>query len=112
MSGMLSCAGDWHRRPAEITVPKTHSKTAMRWSYVYFMKDNPDRVAAVAPKHAAYWRGLGLREYLGGPFADRSGGLISFETDSHDDAAQLVADDPFVREGLVERSWLKDWRVE
>ena len=39
----------------------------MRCSYIYFMKDDPDRVAAVAPAHAAYWRGLALREYLGGP---------------------------------------------
>ena len=52
----------------------------MRCSYIYFMADNPDRVAAVAPEHAAYWRALALREYLGGPFADRSGGLISFES--------------------------------
>ena len=55
---------------------------------------------------------LELRGYLGGPFADRSGGLISFETNTHDDAARLVADDPFVREGLVERSWVKEWKVE
>ena len=80
----------------------------MRCSYIYFMKDDPDRVAAVAPEHAAYWRGLELREYLGGPFADRSGGLISFEVDAHDD----VAHDPFVREGLVERNWVKEWKVE
>jgi hypothetical protein len=53
------------------------NEAAMRCSYIYFMKDNPDRVAAVAPQHAAYWRGLELREYVGGPFADRSGGLIS-----------------------------------
>ena len=39
-----------------------------------------------------------MREYLGGPFADRSGGPIGFETDWHDDATQLVADDPSVRE--------------
>jgi uncharacterized protein YciI len=84
----------------------------MRCSYIYFMKDNPDRVAAVAAEHAAYWLGLALREYLGGPFADRSGGLISFETDSHGDAVQLVAADPFVREGLVECSWVKEWKVE
>ena len=84
----------------------------MRCLYIDFMKDDPDRVAAVAPEHAAYWRGLELREYLGGPFADRSGGLISFETESHDDAVQLVADDPFVREGLVECSWVKEWEVE
>ena len=84
----------------------------MRCSYIYFMKDNRDRVAAVAPEHAAYCPGLELREYLGGPFADRSGGLISFESDSREDAAQLVADDPFVREGLVEHSWVKEWKVE
>ena len=30
----------------------------MRCSYIYFMKKNPDRVSAVAPEHAAYWRGL------------------------------------------------------
>jgi uncharacterized protein YciI len=88
------------------------TEAAMRCSYIYFMKDDPDRVAAVAPEHAAYWRRLELRAYLGGPFADRSGGLISFEIDSHDDAAQLVAHDPFVREGLVEHSWVKEWKVE
>ena len=81
----------------------------MRCSYIYFMKDNPDRVAAFAAEHAAYWRGLALREYLGGPFGDLSGGLISFESDSHDEAARLVADDPFVREGVVARSWVKEW---
>ena len=59
-----------------------------------------------------YWQGRELREYLGGPFGDRSGGLISFETDSQDVAAQLVADDPFVREGVVECSWVKEWKVE
>jgi uncharacterized protein YciI len=84
----------------------------MRCSYIYFMRGTPDRVAEVAPEHASYWRGLELCEYLGGPFADRSGGLISFETDSYDNAAQLVADDPFVREGLVERSWVEEWNVE
>jgi uncharacterized protein YciI len=99
--------------PAEIRSPDAFEpEAAMRCSYIYFMKDNPDRVAAVAPAHAAYWRGLKLREYLGGPFADRSGGLISFESDSRDDVARLVADDPFVRERLVERSWVKEWKVE
>jgi hypothetical protein len=63
----------------------------MRCSYVYFIKDDPDRVQAVVPEHAAYSRGLELRDYLGGPFTDRSGGLISFATDSREEAEQLVA---------------------
>jgi uncharacterized protein YciI len=84
----------------------------MRFSYFYFMKEDPDRVRVVAPQHAAHWRKLGLREYLGGPFADRSGGLITFEARSSEEAEQLVADDPFVREELLESRWVKEWHVE
>jgi uncharacterized protein YciI len=81
----------------------------MRFLYFYLMKDAPDRVRAAAPKHAAYWRELGLRDYLGGPFADRSGGLITFQADSGAQAEQLVANDPFLSEGLLERHWVKQW---
>ena len=59
--------------------------------------------------HAAYWRDLGLRDYLGGPFADRSGGLIAFQADSGVEAERLVANDPFPAEGLLERHWMKEW---
>ena len=41
--------------------------------------------------------------------ADRSGGLISFEAGSVHEAEQLVAGDPFVRAGLLEDAWLKEW---
>jgi uncharacterized protein YciI len=54
-------------------------------------------------KHAAYWKEQELRQYLGGPFADRSGGPISFETDSDTEAEKLVADDPLLHEALLER---------
>ena len=80
----------------------------MRILYFYLMSDAPDRVRTVAPLHAAYWRQLGLGQYLGGPFADRSGGLITFEAGSLSEAGQLVADDPFVREDLLERRWVKE----
>ena len=69
----------------------------MRIAYLYWMKDEADRVRTVAPQHAAYWRDLALSEYLGAPFADRSGGLISFEADSLEAAERLIAADPFVR---------------
>lgn len=58
----------------------------MRVLYLYWMKDDPDQVGAIAPRHASYWRELGLREYVGGPFGDRSGGLITFEVDSLEQA--------------------------
>lgn len=84
----------------------------MRVLYFYLMKDATDRVRTVAPDHAAYWRGLQLREYVGGPFADRSGGLIAFEAPSVDEAEGLVADDPFVQRDLLERRWVKEWLIE
>jgi uncharacterized protein len=84
----------------------------MRFSYIYLMEHDPDRVRAVAPQHAAYWQGLDLPNYLGGPFADRSGGLITFDARSVEDAERLAADDPFVREGLLASRWLKEWHVE
>ena len=84
----------------------------MRVAYSYFMKDEPDRVRAVAPDHVAYWRGLAITGYLGGPFIDRPGGLITFEIGSSEQAEQLVADDPFLREELIETGWLKEWVIE
>jgi uncharacterized protein YciI len=57
-------------------------------------------------------KGLDLPDYLGGPFAERSGGLITFEARSVEETEQLAADDPFVREGLLASRWLKEWNVE
>jgi uncharacterized protein YciI len=84
----------------------------MRFLYFYIMRDAPDRVRAVAPEHAAYWRELSLRDYLGGPFVDRSGGLITFEITSADEAERLVAHDPFEQGDLLERRWLKEWMID
>jgi uncharacterized protein YciI len=81
----------------------------MRFAYVYLIKPEPDRVRAIAPHHAAYWQQLALRDYRGGPFADRSGGLITFDTDSPERAEELVSRDPFLRERLLERHSLKEW---
>jgi uncharacterized protein YciI len=84
----------------------------MRFLYFYLMREAPDRVRATAPEHAAYWRELQLRGYRGGPFADRSGGLITFEAESAAAAQALVANDPFLREDLLERHWVKEWLLD
>ena len=83
----------------------------MRVAYLYLMPDDP-RVAEVAPKHAAYWRGLELPGYEGRPFEDRSGGLIVFECHSLDDARGYVSSDPFVAHDVLHASWLKQWSAE
>ena len=83
-----------------------------RFLYFYFMRDQPDLVRDAAPRHAQYWHNLDLPGYLGGPFADRSGGSISFIAESQSEAQELVAKDPFVAADLLSESWLKEWRVE
>lgn len=84
----------------------------MRFLFFYLMADSPDRVRDVAPRHAAYWQKLAPSGYLGGPFADRSGGLITFEAATAGQAEQLVNDDPFLREGLLVSWWLRQWLAE
>ena len=84
----------------------------MRFIHVYTMRPDPTAIAVIAPQHAAYWRDLGLPGYRGGPFGDRSGGLITFEAEAEEDARGLIEGDPFVRGDLLESSVLKSWLVE
>jgi hypothetical protein len=77
-----------------------------RFVYFYFMRSDPEQVRATVPENVSDWHGLALADYLGGPFEDRTGGLITFRADA---AQQAVTDDPFVRKGLIETYWLKRW---
>jgi uncharacterized protein YciI len=80
-----------------------------RFVYFYFNRHAPDRLGSVVPAHVAYWHGANLPEYRGGPFADRTGGLISFEAPDLQQAEAIVERDPFVVEDLIEQSWIKEW---
>jgi uncharacterized protein YciI len=85
----------------------------MRFLYFYLMRDGAaERTRTVAPRHATYWHELSLPDYLGGPFADRTGGLITFECASVTEAERLVAADPFVVGDLLERRWLREWMID
>lgn len=84
-----------------------------RFLYFYTMRDaGPDRIREVVESHVSYWRSQEFPDYLGGPFSDRTGGLITFGAATLDRARDTVAQDPFVKKGLVERSWVKEWIVE
>lgn len=83
-----------------------------RYAFFYLMNDAQQMIREAVPRHVAYWNGLGLPDYAGGPFADRSGGLITFSAPSQADAESIVAKDPFVIEGLIATQWLKQWVVE
>jgi hypothetical protein len=62
-----------------------------RFAYFYLMKADPDAVRVVAPRHASYWRELRLSHYVGGPFEDRTGGLITFGAADATEAERAVA---------------------
>lgn len=76
------------------------------------MMDQPEKADLVVPEHIEYWNMLELEDYLGGPFQDRTGGLISFSVKDQESAEAIVENAPFVREGLLERYWLKIWLTE
>jgi uncharacterized protein YciI len=84
----------------------------MRMLHFYTMRGTLGRIHTVAARHAAYWRKLGAHGYAEGPFADRSGGCITFEADSVEQARRLVAGDPFMVEGLIETSYVEEWSAE
>jgi uncharacterized protein YciI len=84
----------------------------MQFVFLYFMKPLQETVREIVPLHVQYWKTRELNRYSGGPFADRSGGLISFETTDLARATELVDADPFVIHGLIERKWIKEWLPE
>ncbi len=83
-----------------------------RFVFFYFMRREPEKIKAAVPLHIEYWHGLKLNKYLGGPFADRSGGMITFEAESMEEATRMTNKDPFVLQDLLESKWIKEWIVE
>jgi len=83
--------------------------------YFYMMRDTadtPDAIHQVVPAHVQYWKSRILPQYVGGPFADRTGGLITFAAPTLDDAQRIIRDDPFLLENLIEHEWIKEWLIE
>jgi uncharacterized protein YciI len=82
-----------------------------RFVYFYLNRASPE-MRRVVPAHVQYWKGASLADYVGGPFADRTGGLISFSAPDLAAANGVVADDPFTQEDLISEGWLKEWVPE
>ena len=83
-----------------------------QYAYFYLMRADATGVPEAVPAHVAHWRGLGLDGYVGGPFEDRTGGLITFRAEEPSWAEQAVTTDPFVGRGLLAAHWLKRWTPE
>ena len=85
---------------------------AKKFAFFYFMKNEPEKIGPVVPEHIAYWKNLNLDAYTGGPFDDRSGGLITFQAENLDEAIDRVGNDPFISNDLLTDQWIKAWMVD
>ena len=83
-----------------------------RFVYFYFNRNEPEKIRQVVPAHVGYWKSANVKGYMGGPFGDRTGGLISFVAPSLQDATEIILQDPFIREDLVEQKWINEWLLE
>ena len=83
-----------------------------RFAFFYLMSGDVGRIRATVPAHVAHWKDARIANYMGGPFADRSGGLIIFDAEDLEDANARVRDDPFVSQGLLTNFWVKQWLPE
>lgn len=72
---------------------------------------NREAIAETRPKHREYLAKLREKGKLAasGPFTDDSGALIIYETESIDEAEQLLLDDPFRRVGVFQEYQLRPW---
>lgn len=86
--------------------------TNKRFVYFYFNRNEPEKIRQVVPAHVEYWQSANLEGYMGGPFGDRTGGLISFVAPSLQKATNIVLQDPFILDDLISQKWIKEWLLE
>ncbi len=80
-----------------------------KFVFFYNMKNEPEKIGSVVPQHAGYWKDLDLPGYTGGPFVDRSGGLIAFQAENLDEATNYAENDPFTLNDLLACKCIKEW---
>lgn len=80
--------------------------------FKYMMVDNPEKIKAKVPLHIEYWKNQNFEYYKGGPFVDRSGGLITFSATTIDEAKRIVSKDPFMAGNVLDHYMIKEWLPE
>jgi hypothetical protein len=83
-----------------------------RFAHMYFMKDEPDRVRAVVGRHVAHWQEVQLPRLPLWPLPGPDWGTDHVRGRGREQARRAVDTDPFVREGLLEAHWRKQWTPE
>ena len=79
--------------------------------FCYFMKFEPAKLKTLIPEQIEFWQKHAPSTFTGGPFKDRSGGMLTFSAPDLSAAEEICKGDPFVKSGLVEEYWVREWLV-
>ncbi|MCP3924366.1 MAG: hypothetical protein GY714_17460 [Desulfobacterales bacterium] len=91
------------------TIKKGETSMLKQYAFFYFMKENSQQIPKLIPEHIKYWNTENPIDYSGGPFNDRSGGLILFKAKTIESAREITANDPFVTGNVLQQKWIKEW---
>ncbi len=80
-----------------------------RYAYIFFLKPQSERIKQTVPQHTEYWKNSDVEDFLGGTFADNSGGLISFSANGLEEVSEIILNDPLNKQNLIENRLIKEW---
>jgi uncharacterized protein YciI len=83
-----------------------------RYAYIFFLKHHYDKIKQTLPQHTKYWKSSDVENYMGGTFADDSGGIISFTANGLEEVSEIILNDPLNKQNLIENRLLKEWIVD
>ena len=83
-----------------------------RFVYFYFLKHDFNQIKEVIPMHESYWEKQKLKNYMWGEFTDGTGGMVSFDAPTKEEAEELILDDPLIAANAIEEKWIKELIVE
>ena len=75
--------------------------------------DDNERVQQARPSHREYLRGL-LEQgkiHEAGPFTDDSGALIIYEANDLADVQEMLTNDPFAQNGIIQDASIREWKI-
>lgn len=77
--------------------------------FMYFLVDDVQKIKNTIGPHVKYWKNEEFNYYRGGPFSDKTGGLIIFTSKSYEEATEIINNDPFIKGDTLKEYLLKEW---
>ncbi len=85
----------------------------MKFAAIIEYTPDKAKIAEIRPAHRKYLIGLYQqgKVAIAGPFGDDSGAIIVYETDTQEQAEELLKNDPFRTGGVFVRWKLQPWKT-